>query len=117
MRYELVRSFHRRNGLLGIRVHKIQDFRKLTSLAGPNPFDQIAYRVIDNRVYWQELNNGTWSDYTKVPSMVLSDVPYDLENQLYHTFATRFRVYDWVTDNGYENLGNWVQRAATQAGK
>jgi hypothetical protein len=117
VRYELVRSFHRGNGLLGIRVHKIQDFRKPTSLAGPNPFDQIAYRVIDNRVYWQELNNGTWSDYTKVPSMVLSDVPYDLENQLYHTFATRFRVYDWVTDNGYENLGNWVQRAATQAGK
>ncbi len=25
--------------------------------------------------------------------------------------------YDWVTDNGYANLGNWIEKAAKQAGR
>jgi hypothetical protein len=26
-------------------------------------------------------------------------------------------VYDWVKDNGYENIGNWIEKAAKEAGK
>ena len=25
--------------------------------------------------------------------------------------------YDWVTDSGYENLGDWIEKAAKQAGR
>ena len=25
--------------------------------------------------------------------------------------------YDWVNDNGYSNLGNWIEKAAKQAGR
>ncbi len=25
--------------------------------------------------------------------------------------------YDWVNDNGYQNLGNWIEKAAQQAGQ
>ena len=32
-------------------------------------------------------------------------------------FFERFKVYDWVDDDGYNNLGDWVERAAKQAGK
>lgn len=28
-----------------------------------------------------------------------------------------YAVYDWVNDNGYENLGAWVEAAAKKAGK
>lgn len=28
-----------------------------------------------------------------------------------------YRLYDWVSDNGYSNLGLWVQQAATDAGR
>jgi hypothetical protein len=117
VRYELVRGFQRGNGLFGIRIHNIKNLQQMTASPGLNPLDHLAYRVVDNRVYWKELNNGTWSDYAKVPSMPLSEVAYDLKNQLYHTFATLFPIYDWASDNGYENLGTWVQRAAAHAGK
>ena len=117
VRYELIRAFQRGNGLFGIRIHNIKNLQGLTASPGPNPFDHLAYRVADGRVSWRELSNATWSDYTKVPTIPLSEVAYDLKNQLYHTFATLFPIYDWVTDNGYENLGTWVQSAATHAGK
>lgn len=117
VRYELVRSFHRGNGLLAVRVHSIRDWNKQTAAEGLNPFDQLAYRVANDRVYWQELNNGAWANYDKVPSMALTDVAYDLQKQLHHTFSSRFVIYDWANDNGYQNLGSWIESAAKQARK
>jgi hypothetical protein len=32
-------------------------------------------------------------------------------------FSSRFPIYDWVNDNGYQNLGAWIESAAKQAGK
>lgn len=32
-------------------------------------------------------------------------------------FHERFPSYDWVDDHGYNNLGKWVEDAATKAGK
>lgn len=117
VRYELVRSFQRGNGLFGIRIHNIRNFDQQYATAGANPFELLAYQVVNDRVQWQEKNNGNWSGYDRVPTMALSDVAYDLNGEHHHTFAARFSVYDWVNDNGYENLGTWVERAAKQAGK
>jgi hypothetical protein len=117
VRYELVRSFHRGNGLFGIRIHEIADFQQKTATPGSNPFDCLAYRVHDQRVYWQQLTTAGWQAYTDVPSMALSEVAYDLNQQNHHTFACRFPVYDWVKHDGYTSLSTWVQRAAIAAGK
>jgi hypothetical protein len=117
VRYELVRSFQRGNGLFGIRVNNIKNLQGQLGSFGENPFECLAYRVADDRVYWQEKNNGSWSSYDKVPSMALSEVTYDLKGQLHHTFSCHFPIYDWVNDNGYANLGTWVENAAKQAGK
>ncbi len=32
-------------------------------------------------------------------------------------FAQKYQTYDWVDDDGYENLGDWVEKAAEEAGK
>lgn len=34
-----------------------------------------------------------------------------------HEFSELYPVYDWVDDNGYENMGEWVERAALIAGR
>jgi hypothetical protein len=34
-----------------------------------------------------------------------------------HEFSELYPVYDWVDDNGYENMGDWVERAALIAGR
>ena len=31
-------------------------------------------------------------------------------------FNDKYMEYEWVDDNGYENLGNWVESAAKDAG-
>jgi hypothetical protein len=49
--------------------------------------------------------------------MKLSDVAYLLNGQCHHTFATLFPVYDWVVNDGYNNIKSWVQTAASNAGK
>jgi hypothetical protein len=116
VRYELVRSFYRGNGLFGVRVHNIKNLQGLVSTAGENPFDRLAYRVADGRVSWQEQNNA-WTNYEAVPSMALTDVAYNLQGKHHHTFSTLFPVYDWVDHDGYNNLGTWIERAAQHAGK
>jgi hypothetical protein len=117
VRYELVRSFYRGNGLFGVRVHGIRNFAQQLGNPGSNPFDMLAYSVVNDRVYWKEMNNGAWSNYVEVPSMALSDVSYDLNQEHNHTFACRFPIYDWVANKGSDNLGTWIDRAAQQAGK
>lgn len=32
-------------------------------------------------------------------------------------FFERFKTYDWVADNGYENLSKWIEEAAKAAGR
>jgi hypothetical protein len=32
-------------------------------------------------------------------------------------FYERFKTYDWVSDNGYSNMGKWIEAAAKEAGK
>jgi hypothetical protein len=116
VRYELVRSFYRGNGLLGVYVDGIKNFAQVAASRGPNPFDHLAYRVSDDRIYWQELGSA-WGAYESVPSMAQRDTPYLLNGQLHHTFSCLFPVYDWFNDRGYENLGSWIDKAAQQARK
>ncbi len=39
--------------------------------------------------------------------------PTDKPNPVYPCCS----YYDWVNDNGYNNLGNWIEKAAQQAGR
>lgn len=117
VRYEIVRSFACGNGLLGVKIAGIKDFRGRSATQGPNPFDYLAFTVANNRVTWKSSVNGKWAPYTMVPNIALSDVRYRLGGKTNHTFSTLFRVYSWNADNGYANLGTWIERAAQQAGR
>jgi hypothetical protein len=39
----------------------------------------------------------------------------NIDNKKY--FFERFSTYDWVDNDGYNNLGTWVEMAAKQAGR
>jgi hypothetical protein len=117
VRYEIFRSFMRGNGLLAIRIHSIPNLKKATSESGPNPFDALAFKVDDDRLRFKEYFTNGWRDAADVSSMPLTDVVYDLGNMTNHTLACLFPIYDWDTDNGYRNLGKWIESAATFAGR
>jgi hypothetical protein len=74
VRYEIVESWNRGNGIVGVRIHTIKDQDRRTDTAGPNPFDQ--FRLLDH---------GLLSSVCK--------------------------TYDWVADDGRNNLGEWIEEA------
>ena len=49
--------------------------------------------------------------------MPLSDVTYDLGALTNHTLSSLFPIYEWDTDDGFDNLGEWIETAAEQAGR
>ena len=72
--HEIVKSWNRGNGIVGVRIHNIKDHARMTDVAGANPFDQ--FQLPDNTL--------------------LSSV---------------CKAYDWVIEDGRNNLGKWVEEA------
>jgi hypothetical protein len=93
----------RGNGIVAIRVHSIADLNQATTSAGASPATQ-------------GIQKSGWVNATDVPTMPLSDVAFDLGGRTNHTFGTLFPIYDWATNNGFANLGTWIDAAARQAG-
>jgi hypothetical protein len=69
VKYEIAQSIARGNGILGVRIEKIENSKGLVDTAGPNP----------------------------LPS--------------------KYPVYLWNKDKGYDNFGAWVEKAAKAAGR
>ncbi|OZC01457.1 TIR domain-containing protein [Rubricoccus marinus] len=117
VRYELVRSFMAGKGILCAKIHRRKNSAGAVDTAGPNPLDQLAFVVTGDRISFKEMKNGTWVPYTDAPSLARREVPYALGSKTNHTFATLFSTYDYVTEDGYNNLGRWIETAARQAGR
>jgi len=121
VRYEIARSFARSNGLIGININSVNDKLQTTKVKGKNPFNYLHYRVdsITGTVYLSEwsLKNGTWQwiSYSKLPSFKLSSLKYSLSGS--GQLSSIAWIYDWVTNDGYKNLGAWSDDAAVRAGR
>ena len=116
VRYEIMRSFVRNNGLLAIRIHSIAGFDKKTCASGSNPFNALAFVVKNNRLSFKEDMSTGWKPARDGGSIPLDDVAYDLGNRTNHRLSTLFQIYDWDIDEGFEHLGMWIELAASRAG-
>jgi len=116
VRYEIFRSFIRGNGLLAIRIHTICGLNKLQCAEGSNPFDAVAFTVNGDQLQFKEYKQSGWQPASDVGSMALNDVVYNLGGKTNHTFSNLFPIYDWQADDGYNNLGTWIEAAAKQGG-
>ncbi len=117
VRYEIFRSFIRGNGLLAVRVHTISSLNKLQCAEGANPFDSLAFTVDRDQLRFKEYMQSGWQFARDVASMPLRDVAYNLGGKANHTLATLFAIYDWQANDGYDNLGTWIEAAARQGGR
>jgi hypothetical protein len=115
VRYEIFQSFMRGNGLLAVRVHSIPGFNKLPSPAGSNPFDSVAFAVDGDQIRFKEYMTTGWQSARDVGSMPLKNAAYKLGGRTNHTLSNLFPIYEWNAGNGYSNLGEWIEAAATQA--
>ncbi len=83
IKYEIDESLKKRNGLLGIYIHKCPLFNGSTDTKGENPFDNLYFDRNGRKKYLSEI----------------------------------YKTYDWIDDNGRENLGDWIEKASKVAGK
>ena len=117
VRYEIFRSFIRGNGLFAVRIHTIAGFDKQPAAIGSNPFDNVAFTVDGDQLRFREYMTNGWQPARDVGSMPLKEVVYNLGALTNHTFSSLFPIYEWDTGDGYNNLGDWIDAAAEQAGR
>ena len=117
VRYEILQSFVRGNGLLVVQIHTIGALNTPNTAQGGNPFGSLAFTLDDDQLRFKEYMTTGWQLARDVGSMPLSEVSYDLGGRANHTFSSMFQIYDWDTDKGYDNLGTWIETAANQAGR
>lgn len=103
--YELVKSVEKGNGLLAVRIHNIKKptwvqgiQMGLSGQPGPNILDEYQLRhgaaTFHNSLYGAN------------PLLGLASAP---------SLSRVFQTYDWINDDGYNNLGRWVEDAAQRA--
>jgi MTH538 TIR-like domain (DUF1863) len=122
VRYEIQRAIWDERGVLAVRIHTIADFSGRTAAAGPNPLDLLGVYVMEKEgsqfVYLIERPNSSanWSyssDFGKVlPKWVYGRIP----TAGTHALSEFFTIYNWASD-GYKNIGDWIESAATRAGR
>jgi hypothetical protein len=81
VQYEIIQSYKKGNGLLGVYIHNLKDKNGQTDRKGSNPFDYIYIDQNGKKVY----------------------------------FSQMYPTYDWINDDGYSNLGDWIEKAAIKA--
>ena len=127
VKYEIVKSFERGNGLLGININRIRGTHQAISAKGINPLDKLAFHITDDgkKIHFFELINRKW--------VVFSDLP-EINNKKSNTlhfesgwfsndfgktyrFSDKFETYCWTRDEGHGNFSSWIDDAAEQAGR
>jgi hypothetical protein len=74
VQYEILKSWNRGNGIVGVWIHNIKNQDRETDMRGSNPFNRF------------KLHDGALS-------------------------SSVCKTYDWVVDDGRNNLGKWSEEA------
>ncbi|HLD15247.1 MAG TPA: TIR domain-containing protein [Candidatus Nanoarchaeia archaeon] len=76
--HEIIESYNKGNGLIGIYVHNLKDSQGNADIKGKNPFENVYIEKDGRKRFFSEI----------------------------------YPTYDWVNDDGYNNIGKWVESAA-----
>ncbi|TGN00308.1 TIR domain-containing protein [Leptospira dzoumogneensis] len=115
VRYEIIKSFEKSNGLLGIYIHNQENQEKKKATKGSNPFECLGVKITDKgkKVLFYELKNSKWIEFADLPSKASNyDEKYD--GKFYRLSEFGYKLYDWIDNDGYNNLSSWVEEAASK---
>lgn len=119
VRYEIVRSVLKGNGLLTVFIHDVENSKKEKSVKGKNPLDHIGVYKTDSGIFFAEWREGKWvkyADYTL--SIPEKDLTFDSPKTTgVIQLSSHYLSYEFVKQNGRENIGGWIETAAGLAGR
>ncbi|HGA1024629.1 TPA: Thoeris anti-phage system ThsA activator ThsB [Bacillus cereus] len=110
VRYEIMKSIEKGNKIIGIHINAFKDKYGNIKSKGPNPFDYLGYQYSQDgkQLYLYEWTGGKWVEYKDLaPYRVNQIAPESLRGKFY-SLSSVYRVYDWVTDDGYNKFSSWV---------
>ena len=129
VRYEIVKSFVRGNGITAIHLNKLKGKEGKISAKGKNPLDQLRIYIDEKGeyIYFQELINGKWKTYEdfQIVANNKSNTKF-FEKHFWGTnpywgsyikLSELFQTYRWVKDDGYNNFPKWVEEAYNASSK
>lgn len=116
VRYELVKSFERGNGLMTVYINQVKDISAKLDTRGVDPLAHLYFTIASggSTASIQHAVNGQLAPYMTINATSLPAAAKTAGKGLLSIAA---RSYDWVGDEGYTNFGKWVEAAATAAGR
>lgn len=125
--YEIVKSFDKGNGILGIHINRVRGRTGLTA-RGLNPLDRLGFQVSEDgrKVQFFELKNNKWRSFSDLP-----EINNKKSNTLwfedhwwrgnrygeFFKFSDWFQTKCWDFHDGHANFSTWIEEAAEQAGR
>ena len=90
--YEIARTLERGNALLGIYIHNIKCMQtRKNDKKGANPFRFVDVEVDEGGIFTER-----W-----------------VTKSLWEVYGESIPMFDWVNDEGYENLTDWIDQAVS----
>lgn len=119
IRYEIVSSVLKSNGLLTVDIHGVKNKEKKLGVKGTNPLDEVGVYLTNSKIYFAERKNGQWvtySDYTS--AFPASDLWFDASTSTgVVKLSKHCKRYDFAAQNGRENIADWIENAANLVGR
>lgn len=119
VRYEIVKSLACGKGQFGVGINWIKDkFGEIKLLPGENPFRYLKLKVSEDgkQISFFEDGNDSWLPYRDLPNLKNRFLDKDCFGKEY-LFSEIYRTYGYVWNDGQNHFSNWVERAATEAGR
>ena len=127
VKYEIIKSFERGNGILAIHINRIRGKDQYISVKGINPLERLGFRISDDgkKISFYELINRKWTPFAdlteinnkKSNTIYFEDGWFSNDFGKFFKFSDKFKTYCWVTDDGHKVFSKWVDSAANEAGR
>lgn len=116
VRYEICKSLHKGNHILGIHINSIKGKDQRTKYQGPNPFDYIGVVIsscgtkVESFTEY-DLDQNKWVYYKDLKiSYQIEGSPMAMKYRGNNTALSEFySTYDWISHDGYNNFSNWLR--------
>ena len=117
-KYEIEKSIEKKNGLLGVLIHDMKDSGGKTDNQGVNPLGEYRKNNFGKKVTSALVEGAVAGGLTRLLFPQLA-IPATIVGACLALLKQHddYRIYDWFEDNGYKNLGDWIEKAAQQVGR
>ena len=118
VKYEIEESIKKENGILGVIISGLKDNQGETSGKVANPLSPYSENDFGRNIKHALIGGASGYGLARLLFPQLA-VPATIVGIAFALLKPDddYKIYDWVEDHGYENLGDWIEKAAIQAGR